>query len=129
MSALFASKNQTSKAVKRQEGESSSVSLARAIQKLRGKAARNPLIRPHLTEKANRLAQSGVYVFIVDRNATKPAIKRAIEERYRVNVVRLRIINVPRSILRRGGRILRKRPALKKALVKLEKGQKIEGIA
>lgn len=100
-----------------------------ALKGLRGKSARNPLVRPYLTEKSGRLAESGVYTFIVDRDATKVAIKRAVAERYRVKVANVRTIVTPASIKRRGARILRKRSAMKKAFVALKKGEKIESIS
>jgi large subunit ribosomal protein L23 len=93
---------------------------------LRGKAARPIILRPHVTEKATRLAEHRSYVFVVDRNATKPAVKHAVERRWRVNVIRVRMMRTPRGVRVRGGRVLRKRPALKKAIVTLAEGQKIE---
>jgi large subunit ribosomal protein L23 len=94
-----------------------------------GKPARNPLIRPHITEKTGRLAQDRAYVFIVSRDATKSAVKVAVEERYRVNVERVRVASIPASFKRRGGRVTRKRFAIKKAIVTLKPGQKIEEIS
>jgi large subunit ribosomal protein L23 len=94
-----------------------------------GKPARNPLIRPHITEKTGRLAQAGAYVFIISRDATKSAVKVAVEERYRVNVERVRVASIPASFKRRGGRVTRKRFAIKKAIVTLKPGQKIEEIS
>jgi large subunit ribosomal protein L23 len=84
------------------------------------------VLRPHQTEKASRLESEGVYTFIVDRRATKPAVRREIEARYRVKVRRVRIIQRRALVVRQGGRITRRRPAIKKALVTLEKGYRIE---
>lgn len=100
---------------------------ASGVMPLRGKAARPVLLRPHLTEKAARLAQEQrVYVFIVDRNATKTAVKHAVEKRWRVNVARVGMMRTPRVKKARGGRVLRVRPSFKKAIVTLKEGQKIE---
>lgn len=108
-----------------QPGAPSKPGRQTTLEELAGKSARNPLIRPHLTEKSERLAETGTYVFIVDRKATKAAIRRAVAERYRVGVKRVRVIVMPASAHRKGGRVTRKRLALKKAFVTLEKGQKL----
>lgn len=42
------------------------------------------IIRPLITEKNTNLMQLGKYSFQVDRNATKPQIKRAIETLFSV---------------------------------------------
>jgi large subunit ribosomal protein L23 len=110
-------------------GNKEALSSSSADFSVFGKPARNPLIRPHITEKTGRLAQDRAYVFIVSRDATKPAIKAAVEERYRVNVERVRVASIPASFKQRGGRVTRKRRALKKAIVTLKPGQKIEEIS
>lgn len=92
----------------------------------RGKAGRRVILRPHLTEKATRLAERGSYVFAVDRRATKPSVRRAVEESYKVKVLAVQIAKRALLKKRRGGRIIGRRPFLKKAIVTLEKGQKIE---
>ncbi len=65
-------------------------------------------------------------LFIVEKNATKNAIKQAIEKRWGVKVKDVRTIRIKGTIKQRGGRITRKRKAFKKAIVSLEKGQKLE---
>ncbi len=83
------------------------------------------LVRPHITEKASVLKDRGVYVFRVAKAANKPAIKKAVEELYKVQVTAVKIINAP-SRQRRVGRNLGRRPGYKKTIVKLAAGQKIE---
>lgn len=83
------------------------------------------LNRPHITEKSSVLKESGVYVFRVAKAATKPAIKKAVEELYKVRVAAVRIINAP-SRRRRVGRYFGQTPGYKKSIVKLAAGQKIE---
>lgn len=83
------------------------------------------LDRPHITEKATSLAEENCYVFRVYKNANKIEIKKAVEDVYGVNVVSVRIINVPPK-RRRVGRHIGWRKGYKKAIVKIEKGQKIE---
>lgn len=80
---------------------------------------------PHLTEKANILAESGQYVFKVNKKVSKNEIKKAVGEIYKVKVESVRIINLPRKPRRSGKRAGWKK-AIRKAVVKLTKGQKIE---
>jgi len=80
--------------------------------------------RPLITEKNSILAEKGVYVFEVDKTATKEDIKKAVEKYFRVKVA-----NVNTAMCR--GRTKRtkfgvgKAQAWKKAMVRLNKGEKI----
>ena len=81
--------------------------------------------RPHITEKTTQFADKGIYAFRVSDNATRPAIRRAVEELYRVHVVRVNLLSQPSSAVkhwRHAGR----RPGFRKAYVMLKKGQAIE---
>ncbi len=83
------------------------------------------ILKPLLTEKLKSLEKDGVYAFVVHKNANKPLIKEAVEKIFKVKVKKVRIINVKpkkRSFLRREG----KKAGFKKALVFLEKGEKIQ---
>lgn len=82
---------------------------------------KNPLI----TEKAAQMSSLGKYMFLVDDNAVAPEIKKAIETIYRVGVVKVNIINA-KSKRRRLGRSAGVKPGYKKAIVTLEKGQKLD---
>jgi large subunit ribosomal protein L23 len=82
------------------------------------------LVRPHVSEKAARLADKGTYVFDVKLNAEKISIRKAVESLYGVNVTDVRIVNLQGKPVQRGRRISRRRD-LKKALVTLKKGQTI----
>jgi len=83
------------------------------------------LENPILTEKATVLNQMGAYVFKVVRNANKIMIKRAIEKFYNVKVLNVNTINMPaKKIFVRGK--WGSRPGYKKAMVYLQKGEKIE---
>jgi len=82
--------------------------------------------RPLLTEKTTfGMNELGQYAFEVDRRATKPQIKKAVEELYNVNVVSI-------NTQVRKGRVRRLRvgyvqtPEIKRALVRLREGQVIE---
>ncbi len=80
---------------------------------------------PHVSEKAARLADRGTYVFDVPVTAEKSAVRRAIEELYRVDVVSVHTIRQDGKNVRRG-RIAGRRRSWKKAMVTLKKGQRID---
>ncbi len=82
------------------------------------------LRRPHVSEKAARLASSGTYVFDVARNAEKISIRKAVEALYGVHVEAVRIVNISGKPVRKGRRVSA-RQDLKKALVTLKKGETI----
>lgn len=83
------------------------------------------LYPPHVTEKATRLGEENKYVFKVWTKTNKTEIKKVIEGLYGVNVIGIKIINVPRK-RRRLGRQMGWKKGYKKAIVKIKKGQKIE---
>ncbi len=84
------------------------------------------LVKPRITEKATVLAEkSGVYVFEVAKDSTKPLISKAITTLYGVVPVKVSIVSVPaRSIVVRGK--LGTQSGFKKAYVYLKKGDKIQ---
>lgn len=82
------------------------------------------LRRPHVSEKAARLASTGTYVFDVARNAEKISIRKAVEALYGVHVEAVRIVNISGKPVRKGRRVS-SRQDLKKALVTLKKGETI----
>ena len=83
------------------------------------------LKKPIITEKANSLISNGHYMFVVDKDANKKQIKEKIEKDYKVKVICVKIINV-KSKKRRLGRIEGTKRGYKKAIIKIQKGQKIE---
>ena len=82
------------------------------------------LLRPHVSEKAARLADRGTYVFQVARQAEKVSIAKAVESLYGVKVEGVRIVNISGKPVRKGKRVS-SRQDLKKALVTLKKGETI----
>ncbi|KKQ68098.1 MAG: 50S ribosomal protein L23 [Parcubacteria group bacterium GW2011_GWC2_39_11] len=80
---------------------------------------------PHVTEKSTEAEKQNKYVFRVLPKSNKYEIKRAIEELYGVDVLGVRVVNVPKK-KRRVGRSIGWRKGYKKAIVKLGAGQKIE---
>ena len=81
---------------------------------------------PYLTEKVSSLAeQTNQYAFIVDVNATKLQIKKAVEAYFAVNVENVNVIKV-KGKSKRSRYKIKKRPNWKKAYVKLAEGQSLE---
>lgn len=86
------------------------------------------IVRPLLTEKSQ--AQYGAqveYTFEVHPKATKPEIRGAIERLFGVQVVSVRTM-MQRAKLRTMGKTSGRRPAWKKALVRLREGETIPGV-
>lgn len=83
------------------------------------------LNKPQITEKATFLMEKNQYIFQVFKDATKPEVKKAVEEVYGVDVEKVRIINVGRK-KKRLGRTTGWTKGYKKAIVTLKKGQEIE---
>ena len=88
------------------------------------------LMRPILTEKMLKQQENlGKYAFIVEKEATKIDIKRAVEKRFDVSVVNVRTINVFGKMKRmntRRGITRGRRPSCKKAIITLRKGDTID---
>ena len=80
---------------------------------------------PQVTEKATDLVKKNQYVFKVYSRTNKNEVKKAIESVYGVDVISVRVINVPAK-RRRLGRQRGWRKGYKKAIVKIKAGQKIE---
>ncbi len=83
------------------------------------------LRKPHISEKASLLAESGFYVFKVGEDANKMEVKKEVEGVYKVDVLSVRMVRLP-SKKRRVGRIEGVRPGYKKAVVKIKPGQRID---
>ncbi len=82
--------------------------------------------RPHITEKAAMLSESGQYVFIVQPHASSAEIKKALKKIYDVDAVKINIINVAAKQGRYGRIRTEKKPGFKKAMVTLKKGQSLD---
>lgn len=80
---------------------------------------------PHIAEKATNLVSKNQYVFKVWENANKIETKKAIEDIYGVDVINVKIVNIP-SKKRRLGRTAGFKKGYKKAIVRIKEGQKIE---
>ncbi len=80
--------------------------------------------RPLVTEKNSLLAEQGIFVFEVDKAASKIEIKKAVEKFFRVKVASVKTA-VCRNKARRTRMGTSKVRYWKKAMVKLAPGQKI----
>ena len=82
---------------------------------------RNPII----TEKATILSEQNKSVFKVHQKASKSTIKKNIEKLFKVNVIKVNIINQKRKLKIKQGRKSFK-TGYKKAIITLKKGQSID---
>ena len=82
---------------------------------------RNPII----TEKATILSEQNKTVFKVHENANKKTIKKNIEKLFKVNVVKVNIINQKSKLKMKQGKKSIK-SGYKKAIITLKKGQSID---
>lgn len=86
----------------------------------------NIIKRPVISEKSTALAEvANRYVFEVAVDSTKPEIKDAVEQLFKVQVKAVRTI-VMHGKNKRSGRFEFKRTNWKKAIVTLGEGQRIE---
>jgi len=83
------------------------------------KTAHDIIVKPIITEKSMDMAQNKRYVFRVMKEATKPEIKYAVEEVFKVKVKAVNTINVLGKKKRLGSRKQGTTPAWKKAIVTL----------
>lgn len=90
-----------------------------------GQMAYKFIIKPWITEKAQELMGNSKYVFKLRSKTTKREVKVAVEKLYDVKVEGVNIINIPQK-KRRFGRFVGKKSAIRKAVVTLKKGDKIE---
>ncbi|HOJ99404.1 MAG: 50S ribosomal protein L23 [Treponemataceae bacterium] len=84
----------------------------------------NVIIEPVLSEKTNRMREEGKYVFKVNLSATKIQVKEAVRRLFNVHPVSCTMMVVggkPKRLRYRSGRT----STWKKAIVRLEKGEKI----
>jgi len=80
---------------------------------------------PIITEKATILSEQNKTVFKVHGKANKKTIKKNIEKLFKVNVIKVNIINKQnRTKLTRGRKV--KVSGYKKAIITLKKGQSID---
>lgn len=88
--------------------------------------AAHVIIRPVISEQSMKEAGNGRYTFVVARDADKTAIKRAIQDLYKVHVTSVTTVTVKGKTKRVG---VRRNEVvitpLKKAIASVKKGEKI----
>ena len=83
------------------------------------------ILNPFVTEKSTNLSEMNKVVFKVNSSANKRSVKKNIEKIFKVNVVKVNIINKQRRFkIAKGRRV--KVQGYKKAIVTLKKGQNID---
>ena len=87
------------------------------------KSAYDIIRKPVLTEKSYAELPDKTYTFIVDKDANKVQIRKAVEEVFNVKVDSVRTVNSLGKIKRQGAHQGR-RPSTKKAYVTLTKDSK-----
>ena len=86
----------------------------------------NVILGPIVSEKSMTDAAHGKYTFAVSREATKKEIKKAIEEQFKVNVLKVATLTVKGRSSKTGvKRIETVKQPIKKAIALLKAGQKI----
>lgn len=87
------------------------------------------LKKPLITEMSSALQAQGVYTFEVAKGANKIEIRNAVQQKYNVNVVSVNTLIVPakrKSRYSKSSVIEGRKPAYKKAIVKLAAGEAID---
>lgn len=83
------------------------------------------LTRPVISEKAFALQEADKYVFHVSPEANKAQITAEVERLFKVTVVNVQTVRIPGK-RKRFGKVMGQRKDIKKAIVTIKKGQKIE---
>ncbi len=90
----------------------------------------NILIKPIVTEKMTEIMErENKYGFIVNYNANKIEVAKAIEKRFEVNVVAVNTIRYKgkrKTQFTKKGRFTGKTPQFKKAIITLKEGQTLD---
>lgn len=87
------------------------------------------LKKPLVTEKVSALNEKGKYGFIVDIEANKVEIKKAVEKQYGVTVEQvntMRVMGKQKSRYTKAGVLTGRKPNYKKAIVTLAEGEVID---
>ena len=83
------------------------------------------ILSPLITEKSTNLSEQNKVVFKVPYNSNKKNLKTNIEKIFKVNIIKINIINKKnRTKLTRGKKV--KLSGFKKAIITLKKGQSID---
>ena len=87
------------------------------------------LKKPLITEKISAMNEQGIYGFIVEKKASKPEIKKAVEKMYDVQVVEIRTMRYagkPKTRYTKTKIVSGFSNAFKKAIVQVAEGDIID---
>jgi large subunit ribosomal protein L23 len=93
--------------------------------KITAASACDVILSPVITEKATMGSEHNQVTFRVPLNATKPVIRAAVEELFKVKVTAVNTVRQQGKVKRFRG-LMGKRPDYKKAIVTLAEGQSID---
>ena len=83
------------------------------------------ILSPIVTEKSTNMSEFNKVTFKVPLSSNKKSLKKSIEKLFKVNVIKVNIVNKKTRIkVSRGKKI--KKKGYKKAIVTLKKGQNID---
>jgi large subunit ribosomal protein L23 len=85
----------------------------------------NLMLTPKISEKAIFLAERGIYVFEVPAGSNKVEVKKAVESAFKVTVTDVNMV-VTKGKLKRFKQVFGRQKDVKKAMVKVKKGQSIK---
>ena len=80
---------------------------------------------PLITEKAYHMSAKGQYVFVVDKHTNKVEVRKAIKKIYNVDPISVNTVTI-RGERQKFRGVAGKKVTLKKAIVTLKKGQKLD---
>jgi large subunit ribosomal protein L23 len=103
--------------------EENSVVIDKTNKKSAGQAYR-VLVKPHVTEKATTAGGLNKYIFVVNNEANKITVAKAIFEVYGVKPASVNILNIKGKRVVRG-RTSGRRKDWRKAIITLPKGKSI----
>tara|TARA_B100001123_G_C14537195_1_gene720752 strand:- start:167 stop:469 length:303 start_codon:yes stop_codon:yes gene_type:complete len=83
------------------------------------------ILSPIITEKSTNLSSLNKISFKVPFNSNKKSLKKSVEKIFKVNVVKINIINKKSRLKFTRGRKVKKK-GYKKAIITLKKGQNID---
>lgn len=85
------------------------------------------IIRPIVTEKSSQAQEKGIYTFVVEKNATKIDVKKAMENIYGEKVKKVTMLYIKAKLRTVGrGKAFKKRPKIKKAIITLKGKKKLD---
>lgn len=83
------------------------------------------ILRPRITEKANKVVEKNIHTFEVNSKATKKQVAEAVKVFYKVTPIKVNMVKNPaKEVFVRGKKGVK--AGVKKAYVYLKKGDKIE---